>query len=195
MAPVPDHAPRRSYHHGDLRRALLDGLEELVAEVGPAHVRVRELARRTGVSHTAAAHHFRDKSGLLTAFAVEGHAILADALESAAERGFLDVGVAYVRFALDHPSHFAVMFRPELLDADDEALLAGRARAAAVLHRGVGSVLPDDAAGTAGIAAWSLVHGLATLHLAGALPAHLPADPEGLTRAVAVHLADPRRQA
>jgi AcrR family transcriptional regulator len=72
------------YHHGDLRRALFDALGEAVLEVGPAAVSLRDLARRAGVSHAAPAHHFGGKRGLLTAFAAEGHRLLAQALREAA---------------------------------------------------------------------------------------------------------------
>ena len=67
-------APRsRPYHHGDLRRALLDAALEMVAEHGPAALSLREVARRAGVSHAAPTHHFRNKAGLLTAIAADGY--------------------------------------------------------------------------------------------------------------------------
>ena len=66
---------------------------------------MRELARRAGVSHTAPAHHFGDKTGLLTAIATEGNQLLGEALRNAREAGgFLEVGLAYVRFAVEHPA-------------------------------------------------------------------------------------------
>ena len=104
----------RPYHHGDLRRALLAAAVEMIAEAGPAALSLRALARRTGVSHAAPAHHFGDKAGLLTAVAAEGYRLLAAALRDAYERtgSFLEVGVAYVRFALEHQPYFEVMFRP-----------------------------------------------------------------------------------
>src|SRR6266496_4233805 len=85
----------RPYHHGDLPRAL--------AEAGPAAVSLRDLARRAGVSHAAPAHHFGDKAGLLTAVAADGFERLAAALQAAdAETGrFIDIGAAYVRFAVE----------------------------------------------------------------------------------------------
>ena len=69
------------YHHGDLRRTLLDTALDAVAEHGPAALSLRDVARRAGVSHAAPAHHFGDKTGLLTALAAEGWSGLADALE------------------------------------------------------------------------------------------------------------------
>jgi AcrR family transcriptional regulator len=184
------------YHHGDLRRALLDAVARAITERGVTAVSVREVARDVGVSHAAAAHHFGDKAGLLTALAAEGHERLAAALEAAQPAGFLEVGVAYVRFAVDHPGHFAVMFQGDLLRSPDEALQAARRRSSAVLYPGAAEVVqPSDPADrTAGVAAWALVHGLAMLVLSGAVPKELPDDPEELTRVVAAHLRRPRRR-
>ena len=167
------------YHHGDLRRALFDALAEAVLEVGPSAVSLRDLARRAGVSHAAPAHHFGDKRGLLTAFAAEGHRLLADALAAAGRTGdFTEVGVAYVGFALAHRAHFEVMFRPDLLHTDDPDLLAAAGRSSRQLGDGTaayaGAAEPDPAEM---VGAWALVHGFATLWLAGNIPAALgPAD-------------------
>src|SRR5215210_1552970 len=105
-APMTASQPR-PYHHGDLRRALLDAAVEAIAADGPAAVSLRDLARRAGVSHAAPAHHFGDKAGLLTAVAAQGYQLLADTLTAARQRSgdFLEVGVAYVRFAVDHRAH------------------------------------------------------------------------------------------
>src|SRR5205814_1229159 len=83
----------------------------------------------------APAHHFGDKAGLLTALAVEGFTKLAAELRAAGERtgSFLEVGVAYVGFAVRHPAHFAVMYRPDLYHAADPAVQAARDTAAAPL--------------------------------------------------------------
>ncbi|MDQ3764689.1 MAG: TetR/AcrR family transcriptional regulator, partial [Actinomycetota bacterium] len=132
----------RPYHHGDLRRAVLAAAVTAITESGPAGISLRELARRAGVSHAAPAHHFGDKAGLLTVLATEGYDLLADALHDAHRRTgqFLEVGVAYVRFAVDHRAHFEVMYRPDLYHADDPAVQAARARAGEALCGGVGMV-------------------------------------------------------
>src|SRR5215471_15318282 len=109
----------RPYHHGDLRPALLRAAVETIAGAGPAAMSLREVARRAGVTHAAAAYHFGDKAGLFTAVAVEGYRELGEALREAARRGFLEMGVAYVRFAVGHRAHFEVMYRPELYHPDD----------------------------------------------------------------------------
>jgi AcrR family transcriptional regulator len=182
------------YHHGHLRRALLDAALHTIASDGVAAVNLRDLARRCGVSHAAPAYHFGDRTGLLTAIATEGYDGLAVATADrwAATASFLEVGVAYVRYAVDHPGHFAVMFRPDLVDADDPELVRASTASAAMLYGPVGSVAPVDdddlARRIAGTAAWALVHGIATLWLQGSLRGGPDDDPENLTRAAAKHL-------
>jgi AcrR family transcriptional regulator len=173
-----------SYHHGDLRRALLEAAASAIAETGVASLSMRDLSRRAGVSHAAPMHHFRDKAGLLTALAVEGFDLLTEALEAAGT--FLDAGVAYVHFAVTHRAHFEVMFRPDLYHADDPALLAARRRSGAALYAGAGE-LPDSgdpaAVRQAGLAGWSIAHGFATLVLSGAMP-DLGEPPEEAARGI-----------
>jgi AcrR family transcriptional regulator len=183
----------RPYHHGDLPRVLLEAAVEAVAEVGPAAVSLRELARRTGVSHAAPAHHFGDKAGLLTAVAADGFRRLAATLRETYEASgsFLEVGVAYVGFAVTHRAHFEVMFRPELYRTDDPELIQARDAARALLYPPAAEAnnSPDDGGDVrAGVAAWSLVHGLATLWLNQNLPPELGHDPEQIAREVAHYL-------
>ncbi|MFE9866990.1 TetR/AcrR family transcriptional regulator [Streptomyces sp. NPDC005506] len=160
----------RAYHHGDLRRAVLTAALDVIRTEGPGALSLRDLARRAGVSHAAPAHHFKDRTGLLTAIAAEGYALFADALADAPD--LRERGVRYVRFATRHPAHFQVMFQPELHRPDDPELLAAKARAAQALRAGV-TGLPVEGRGDdprlAGIAAWSLAHGYATLLLSGNL--------------------------
>jgi AcrR family transcriptional regulator len=185
--------PTRPYHHGDLRQAVLAAAIAVLGESGPTQLSLRDLARRAGVSHAAPAHHFGDKAGLLTAVAAQGYQLLADTLTAARQRSadFLEVGVAYVRFAVDHRAHFEVMFRPDLYRPDDPEVATARQRAADALYGGVRSVAatgrgPDIP--LAGVAAWSLVHGFATLWLNHALPPTMGDDPETAARAVAAIL-------
>ena len=179
-----------TYHHGNLRRALLDATALAVAEVGPTACSVRDIARRAGVSHAAPVHHFGDRTGLLTAFAAEGFGLLADALDRAAAGGDLvEVGAAYVAFAVEHRPHFEVMFRRDLLRADDPALVSAMTAATAALRSGLEAEAArvDDAADldleAVMVGAWAQMHGLAALLVGGNLPARL-GDARSLARRV-----------
>ncbi|MEU3269798.1 TetR/AcrR family transcriptional regulator [Saccharomonospora sp. NPDC006951] len=194
------------YHHGDLRRVILDAAADVITTTGPASLSLRELARVAGVSHAAPAHHFGDKTGLLTALAIEGNellaASLAEALNETAESGepdFAELGVRYVRFARRYPAHFAVMFRADLHREDDPGLIAAKARTAGLLREGLTTLPehrrgPDPALST--VAAWSIAHGFATLWNARNLDALSAAvlgrsaatEPDELFRAVAALL-------
>src|SRR3546814_5565744 len=111
----------RSYHHGDRGPAVIRAAVEVVAERGPDGFSLKETARRAGVSPAAPAHHFGDARGLLTAIATEAFRDFGDAL-AAADKGadraarIRAQGVAYVRFALDDPARFHLMWRKALLD-------------------------------------------------------------------------------
>lgn len=159
----------------DLRARLLRAAEQEVATSGPARASLRAIARQCGVSHQATAHHFEDRAGLFTALAVEGFARLQErtvaAIGSAEVEGGQQVaaaGAAYVEFALRHPAHFDVMFRPELLHVDDPALVAARLQhrdlmvhtITAAQERGWGTSIPTEELATVG---WAAVHGLAVL--------------------------------
>ncbi|MFI8966251.1 TetR/AcrR family transcriptional regulator [Streptomyces sp. NPDC053493] len=175
---------RRTYHHGDLRQAVLAAALDVIAADGPGALSLRDLARRAGVSHAAPAHHFKDRTGLLTAIAAQGYELLAEALTGAPD--LRERGVRYVRFAAAHPAHFQVMFRPDLHHADDPELLAARERASVELRAGVTALGPGTAAPRdTGIAAWSLAHGFATLLLTHNLDAPLDGrDPGEVFRAL-----------
>ncbi|MEC3952668.1 TetR/AcrR family transcriptional regulator [Nocardia sp. CDC153] len=177
---------KSAYHHGDLRATLLHAAAEQIAAEGIDSVSLRALAQRAGVSHAAPAHHFGNRQGLLTALAIEGFELLDAELRSATG-DFREVAVAYIRFARHHPGHFDVMFRHDLLRSDDERLIAARTRAGGELRSGVVGLGISPAGGPAAeLAAWSLVHGFATLWREGALvdSALGDGDPETLARAM-----------
>lgn len=163
-----------AYHHGNLRRAVLERAVEVIATDGPNGFSLRSLAADLGVSHTAPLHHFRSREGVLNAVAAEGFRLLSERLTAVREAGigFLEAGVAYVEFALDHPAHFQVMFTPTLLDENDPDLATAREASFRELRAGVDQMSDagkvEDAA-TAIVASWSLVHGIATLALTGNL--------------------------
>jgi AcrR family transcriptional regulator len=197
MSSEPD--PQKSYHHGDLRRALLDAALEAIEADGLDGLSLRGIARRAGVSHAAPYHHFRDREALVAAVAEEGFGVLRTAMldrmaqAEGPRRRLQQAGVGYVLFALDHPAHFQVMFGPELADRSQHASLEEAADAAfAVVQdaiaecRAAGLLIARDPRLLA-LTAWSVVHGLAMLKLGG----HLPEEGEGADdQAVATALTD-----
>lgn len=169
-----DEEVSQPYHHGHLRAAVLERAAVVVAADGPHRLTLRALASDLGVSHTAPRHHFGSRTGLLTALAAEGFDRLGDRLRDTRESGgsFLDLGVTYVTFAAEYPGHFQVMFAPGLLAEDDDDLVAARDRTLAELTGGGDRLVSDgraDDAGSAVLAGWALVHGLATLAQSGNL--------------------------
>ena len=182
------------YHHGNLRREILDAALDEIADRGPTGLSMRELARRAGVSHAAPTHHFGDKAGLLTAIATEGYQLLTEDLRKAHEAGeFLDIGLAYIAFAVEHPAHFEVMYRPDLSRPDDPSLDEARAAAATLLYGPAEESFPGRDTLEVGIAGWSFAHGFATLWTTGNLQRRLGDDPIAAARSVAqVLFRDPR---
>ncbi len=170
------------YHHGDLPNALLAAVSEIVEEKGATNISLREVARRAGVSHSAPAHHFGDKEGMLAAFAERGFEILGDEMATAVQDAggsaldrLAGVGAAYVRFAVDRTPYFDVMFRSGIDTPSHEHLYARAANALAVL---IGAV--DDLISEGGytevdprhltVYFWSLAHGLASLAVDRSMP-------------------------
>ncbi|MFI2104839.1 TetR/AcrR family transcriptional regulator [Isoptericola sp. NPDC019693] len=176
-----------AYHHGDLRAVVLCQAAEQIAQDGVDRLSLRGLAQRAGVSHAAPAHHFGDRQGLFTALATEGFDLLAAELQVAGP-DLRDVAVAYVRFALARPGHFAVMFRSDLLRADDADLAAARRRSGTALREGVDGLEGVDDRRSVQLAAWSVVHGFASLWREGAFAGSelvdASVDPEVVARRI-----------
>ena len=108
-------AEPRPYHHGDLRRALVEAARRLLESEGPSALSLRAVAREAGVSPAAPYHHFKDKSELLDAVAHEGwemlHAAMSEAKGGVEGRQQLTaLGIAYVCFAREHPALYRVMY-------------------------------------------------------------------------------------
>ena len=173
--------PRRPYHHGNLRRALLDQALATIRAEGVDGLTLREIGARLGVSRTALYRHFVDKRALLTAVATEGFRRLRQKLVTAWEQGgkadaaFQSMGVAYVRFAVANPSHYRVMFggfvdpqakEPELA-AEATGAFQALVNALAALQREA-VVRGDDTVLMARFV-WAVVHGVAMLAIDGQL--------------------------
>lgn len=174
---------RSSYHHGNLRRALLDGALRLVQREGAEALTLRAVARLAGVSQAAPYRHFTDKQALLAAVAEEGFRALTAAMQRAAVRAdsalarFRALGLAYVEFASAHPAHFRVMFGREAADRSAHpSLRAAAEETFGLLVEAVrecqrtGLVRAGDPEELA-LSAWSIVHGLSALSVDGQLQA------------------------
>jgi len=166
---------RHSYHHGDLRAALIEAGLKLVEERGANDVGLREAARAVGVSATAIYRHFPDKTAFVHALAEAGLERLAAAQIAASDAagggaaGFNATGRAYVRFALANPGLFRLIFSSAKGDpmdwenAPDDAMRLLRDNAVRLVAKERG---PEEARLFA-LHSWALVHGLAVLMLEG----------------------------
>lgn len=169
-------ARKNSYHHGDLRKALVDAAAALAAEQGSDAVSLRDVARRAGVSHAAPYHHFNSKAELLHAVALEGFRLMDVEMHAAMVRHhkgspydrLAALGQAYIRFAARHPHYFKAMYRgvmpnKKFPDPDDHG------------HKNFNGLVRavQDCLGETGkpgrktmdkvLTAWAIVHGMATL--------------------------------
>lgn len=178
---------RTTYHHGDLRRALLAAAEAELIEKGIEGFTLRGVARRAGVSHAAPAHHFRDTAAMLTALAaVAAERLTAtmarrrDAAPDDPRARFVASGTGYIDFALANPALFMLLFGSERPDSDDPDLVRHASAAFASLVDGVAAIkgadpLGDEEGRLDVAAAWSLVHGAASLLIAGRMKFLRPA--------------------
>ena len=171
----------KTYHHGDLRAAAIEAGLKLLEEREADDLGLREVARAVGVSATALYRHFPDKAALLRALAAEGFSRLAAAQRAAAEAagggaaGFGATGRAYVRFALDNPALFRLIFSAMVPAGDPfERSREEMPEAFRMLVANAASLAPPGAdpgaARLIALEAWALVHGLATLILDGQIP-------------------------
>ncbi len=179
-----------AYHHGTLQRALLDDAAVLLSEGGQEAVSLRALARRAGVSPRAPYRHFADKAALLTALAVEAFVAFGKALaaaDSGAEPGgeLEAQAIAYVRFGLQAPGRFRLMFGNERPVAD-EALAAAKQNAFGVLQARVDRLAgSEDDTRAQAVGFWSLAHGLTVLFLDGRVRDELDGSDDEIIQRVA----------
>jgi AcrR family transcriptional regulator len=157
-----------TYHHGDLRRALIAATAKIVAREGASAVSLREVARLAGVSHNAPYRHFENLEALLAAVATEGFEAFRSSLEEASAKAAPRerknaLGRAYLDFALDNPRLYLLMFGPDLDKAAHPELRQASQDAFAVLTDTTAK--PGRAGHVEAIGAWAFVHGLAHLIL------------------------------
>ena len=180
------------YHHGDLRNALLSSARDVARELGSERVTLREVARRAGVTHTAAYNHFENRTDLLRGLAVDAFTRLASDMRHVSESealGLEDLCVAYLRFALANPAEFEFMFRRSLCMPEgvfDPIEDASRESQQILLdqvmrQQNAGQLAAGEPSDLA-LVVWSQIHGISTIVLQ--TPAFKSLSPEG-----AEHLA------
>lgn len=176
---MPPDKSRRKYHHGDLRRALVDAGEAELAENGLAGFSLRRVSARVGVSHTAPAHHFGDAAGLIAALAERGFQRLLDCMKARQQTAppspyeqLMATGLGYLDFARDYPALFRLIYSlPRGGEPDPAVAAAGEAAfmhlatSVAALHGTAPLAHPGAYAQV--MACWTRVHGFAELLLAG----------------------------
>jgi AcrR family transcriptional regulator len=167
-----------TYHHGDLRAACVSAALELLEEEGETALSLRAVARRAGVSPAAPYRHYEDREALVSAVAAVGYRELAERLAAvhpapSTPDQLAGVAVAYVRFALDRPALFQIMFG-EPCDRDNDERVATTAAVSMYLRGIVARCFPQADPEALAPAIWALVHGLAFLHLDGKLDAPTP---------------------
>jgi AcrR family transcriptional regulator len=179
-------SPDDTYHHGDLKRALLEAALEMLDEEGAEGVGLRELARRVGVSAAAPYRHFRGRQALLEAVATEGFRRFS-AMMAAKEQDLPEVeqlpamAEAYVRFALVQPALFRLMFSRQVDKTGNKALHDAAIEAYASLAKAAAREVPD-APSEGAVIAWSFVHGLAMLLLDEQILGVSPQNSDSLVR-------------
>ncbi|MCG6114441.1 MAG: TetR/AcrR family transcriptional regulator [Mesorhizobium sp.] len=170
---------QRRYHHGDLRRTLLDAAERELEDKGIEGFTLRGCAKRAGVSHAAPAHHFKDANALLSALAAEGFARFTRAMDDRQAAAapeprerMIAAGLAYLDFALASPAMLRLMFSSERPDHQMPELEKEAGKAFDLLVRSVKAMRGDERAGDQGLeeevaAIWATVHGMTELVVSG----------------------------
>ncbi len=172
---------KSDYHHGNLRRALVQTALKVIDRRGVDALTLKDLAIRTGVSAGAPYHHFSDRSELLAVIAQEGFELLESAMKQASDSALQTpaanlqaLGCAYIAFAVSHRGHFKVMFRGDLHGKESVAHSQAGERSFQLLCDAVQACQAAGAAPQGNpepwvLHAWATVHGLSTLLLDGSL--------------------------
>ena len=185
--------PKRGYHHGNLKQALVDAALGLIEEKGPTGFTLSEAAKKAGVTPAAVYRHFQGREDLLIEVARQGYEIFADLMEYAYESGqpsasasFSATGRAYLAFARKHPGHYMAMFESGLSLHSNAELARVATRASGILERAAQDLLqrlPADRRPPAAMFSahiWAMSHGVVELYARGNPGARTQFSPEDL---------------
>ncbi|MGB3555588.1 MAG: TetR/AcrR family transcriptional regulator [Jannaschia sp.] len=188
--------PKRGYHHGNLRQALVDAALALIEEKGPTGWTLSEAAKTAGVTPAAVYRHFEGREDLIIECALQGHEIFGDLMEYAFETGqpsalaaFEATGRAYLAFARKHPGHYMAMFESGLSRHATPELSRAVARSRGVLERAAEDLsrhIPEGRRPPAAMVSahiWAMSHGVVELFGRGTPGANTPFPPEDLLEA------------
>lgn len=185
--------PKKGYHHGDLKRALVDGALRLIEEKGPQGFTLSEAAREAGVTPAAVYRHFDGREDLIAEAARQGYEIFADLMDYAYDKGqplalasFEACGRAYLAFARKYPGHYVAMFESGISIQRSPELHAVATRALGVLERAAEELAqhippekrPPPQMFSAHI--WAMSHGVVELFARGSPGTRSPFPPEEL---------------
>ena len=185
--------PKRGYHHGNLRQALVDAALELVETKGPTGFTLSEAAKQAGVTPAAVYRHFEGREDLIAEVALQGYEIFADLMEYAYQSGqpsalaaFEATGRAYLAFARKHPGHYIAMFESGVSVNRSPELAAASARARGVLERAAAELsqhIPEEKRPPASMFSahiWAMSHGVVELYARNAPGRTSPFPPDKL---------------
>jgi AcrR family transcriptional regulator len=168
----------RKYHHGDLRKAIMDAALDITATSGLEGLSLREVARKIGVTTAAPYHHFQDRQALLLDLAIDAYGKLREVLEQAktsardADAEVAAAATAYYRFGRQHRAEYAIMFAGEFTTHARFGEMMSVANACLDLVRtsiADASRLGEKETAEAAFCAWSLLHGILQLDQKGVL--------------------------
>jgi AcrR family transcriptional regulator len=185
--------PKRGYHHGNLRQALVDAALELIEAKGPTGFTLSEAAKQAGVTPAAVYRHFEGREDLIAECAQQGYEIFANLMEYAYETGqpsdlasFEATGRAYLAFARRHPGHYVSMFESGISINRTPELAAIAARSFAVLEKAADRLaehIPEDKRPPKQMVSahiWAMSHGVVELFARGSPGTKSPFPPEDL---------------
>ncbi|MEM1079577.1 MAG: TetR/AcrR family transcriptional regulator [Pseudomonadota bacterium] len=185
--------PKRGYHHGNLRAALVDSALLLIEQKGPTGFTLSEAAKNAGVTPAAVYRHFAGRDELIIEIALQGHEIFSDLMDFAFNKGqpsalaaFEATGRAYLAFARKHPGHYMAMFESGISNQATPELAAASAKSRAVLERAAEALsehIPEDKRPPASMFSahiWAMSHGVVELFARGAPGSKAPFPPEDL---------------
>ncbi|MBF9050308.1 TetR family transcriptional regulator [Roseobacter sp. HKCCD9010] len=185
--------PKRGYHHGNLRQALVEAALVLIEQKGPTGWTLSEAAKNAGVTPAAVYRHFEGREDLIAEGARQGHEIFADLMEFAFNEGkptalaaFEATGRAYLAFARKYPGHYMAMFESGLSANQTPELAAAATKSRDVLERAAEALSehippgkrPPPSMFSAHI--WALSHGVVELFARGRPGGNAPFPPEDL---------------